>query len=60
MIPLELCKQLDIIVTNQPGSNARSVAELVLALSLAVLRRVVELDRRLRRESQSHFAGVPL
>lgn len=49
MIPLELCKRLDITVTNQPGSNARSVAELVLALSLAVLRRVVELDRRLRR-----------
>lgn len=49
MIPIDLCKSLGIPVTNQPGSNARSVAELVLGLSLAVLRRMVELDRRLRR-----------
>lgn len=49
MIPIELCETLGITVTNQPGSNARSVAELVLALSLAVVRRVVELDRRMRR-----------
>lgn len=49
MIPIALCKSLGIPVTNQPGSNARSVAELVLGLSLAVLRRMVELDRRLRR-----------
>lgn len=49
MIPIALCKSLGIPVTNQPGSNARAVAELVLGLSLAVLRRMVELDRRLRR-----------
>jgi D-3-phosphoglycerate dehydrogenase len=49
MIPIHVCKSLGIPVTNLPGSNARAVGELVLALALGVLRRVVELDRRLRR-----------
>ena len=31
-----------------PGANAAAVAELALALTLAVMRRVVSLDRRLR------------
>lgn len=49
MIPISLCKQLDIVVTNQPGSNADSVGEIALSLATAVSRRTVELDRRLRR-----------
>ncbi|KAM0749245.1 hypothetical protein T439DRAFT_315477 [Meredithblackwellia eburnea MCA 4105] len=49
MIPIDICKEKGIRVTNQPGSNAKSVAELVLGLALGVSRRVVELDRRLRR-----------
>lgn len=36
-------------MTNQPGSNARAVAEIVLGLTINTLRRLVELDRRLRR-----------
>lgn len=38
-----------ITVTNQPGSNARAVSEIVLGLAINTLRRLVELDRRLRR-----------
>ncbi|KAK4703394.1 hypothetical protein P7C70_g2817, partial [Phenoliferia sp. Uapishka_3] len=48
-IPLDVCRELGIRVTNQPGSNAKSVAELVLGMALAVSRRIVELDRRMRR-----------
>jgi len=37
-----------IVVANMPGSNSQAVAELALALLLAVLRRVVDLDRATR------------
>ena len=37
-----------IAVANMPGSNSQAVAELALALMLAVLRRVVDLDRATR------------
>lgn len=38
-----------IIVTNVPGANAQAVAELTVALMLAVLRRVCLADARVRR-----------
>jgi phosphoglycerate dehydrogenase-like enzyme len=37
-----------IVVANMPGTNSQAVAEMTLALMLAVLRRVVPLDRALR------------
>ncbi|BGP19445.1 hypothetical protein JCM10213_006265 [Rhodosporidiobolus nylandii] len=49
MVPLDACKDMGICATYQPGSNAKAVAELALSLSLSVLRRTTELDRRLRR-----------
>ncbi|GAA5968483.1 hypothetical protein JCM11641_007651 [Rhodosporidiobolus odoratus] len=48
-VPIAACRELGICATNQPGSNAKSVAELALALALSVARRTTELDRRLRR-----------
>ncbi|GAA5916818.1 hypothetical protein JCM5296_006101 [Sporobolomyces johnsonii] len=48
-VPLEACKEAGIVVTNQPGSNAKAVAELVLGLAISTARRVVEFNRRLRR-----------
>ncbi|KAI0031225.1 D-isomer specific 2-hydroxyacid dehydrogenase [Vararia minispora EC-137] len=48
-IPVKTCFERGIIVTRLPGINTHSVAELCVALTLAVLRRVVELDRRMRR-----------
>ncbi|WVQ77650.1 hypothetical protein IAR50_007338 [Cryptococcus sp. DSM 104548] len=47
-IDIECCKERGITVMNCPGANSQAVAELTLSLTLALLRRVAELDRRLR------------
>lgn len=47
-VPLPTCLSRGIAVTNIPGSNAFAVAELAIALMLTVLRRVVEVDKRIR------------
>ncbi|ODN73023.1 hypothetical protein L202_08418 [Cryptococcus amylolentus CBS 6039] len=48
-IDIECCKERGITVMNCPGANSQVVAELTLSLTLALLRRVPELDRRLRQ-----------
>ncbi|KZV66817.1 hypothetical protein PENSPDRAFT_755426 [Peniophora sp. CONT] len=48
-IPIKLCLERGIVVTRLPGVNQKAVGEQCVALTLAVLRRVVELDRRMRR-----------
>lgn len=47
-IDLEAAKARGIPVCNLPGTNARAVAELALALMLAVIRRVPRFDAGLR------------
>jgi phosphoglycerate dehydrogenase-like enzyme len=47
-IDLEAAKARDVPVCNLPGTNSRAVAELTLALMLAVLRRVPRFDASLR------------
>jgi phosphoglycerate dehydrogenase-like enzyme len=47
-IDLEAAKARGIPVCNLPGTNSRAVAELALALMLAVLRRVPRFDSSLR------------
>jgi len=47
-IDLEAAKARGIPVCNLPGTNSRAVAEMTLALMLAVLRRVVRFDAGLR------------
>lgn len=47
-IDLDAAKARGIRVCNLPGTNARAVAELTLALMLAVLRRVPRFDASLR------------
>lgn len=47
-IDLEAAKARGIPVCNLPGTNSRAVAELTLALMLAVLRRVPRFDASLR------------
>ncbi|BEJ15769.1 hypothetical protein CspHIS471_0503740 [Cutaneotrichosporon sp. HIS471] len=42
------CRDTGVVVTNMPGGNASSVAELTLALALAVLRRVTDIWPRIR------------
>jgi len=47
-IDLEAARARGIAVCNMPGSNSQAVAEMTLALMLAVLRRIVWLDARIR------------
>lgn len=47
-IDLEACTRAGVLVMNQAGGNADSVAEMALGLMLAVLRRIRESDALLR------------
>jgi D-3-phosphoglycerate dehydrogenase len=49
-IDVEACTRAGIIVVNQAGMNARSVAEHTLGMMLSLSKRLTESDRRLRRE----------
>ena len=51
-IDIDACTRAGVMVLNQAGGNADSVAEMALGLMLAVLRRIAESDRRLRREER--------
>ncbi len=48
MIPLEAATRAGVLVANVPGVNARSVAEHVFFVTLALLRRFRAMDRDLR------------
>jgi D-3-phosphoglycerate dehydrogenase len=50
-IDVPACTAAGIAVVNQAGGNAASVAEHTLAMLLAVSRRMIECDRRMRRET---------
>lgn len=47
-IDIDACTAAGVVVMNQAGGNADSVAEMALGLMLAVLRRIPESDRRMR------------
>lgn len=47
-IDIDACTRAGVMVMNQVGGNADSVAEMTLGLMLSVLRRIAESDRRLR------------
>ena len=49
-IDVAACTAAGVVVVNQAGGNATSVAELAIGLMLDVSRRISECDRRLRRE----------
>ena len=49
-VDVPACTAAGVAVVNQAGGNAASVAEHTLALMLAVSRRMIEGDRRMRRE----------
>lgn len=49
-VDVAACTAAGIAVVNQAGGNADSVAEHTLALMLGISRRMVESDRRMRRE----------
>lgn len=49
-VDVPACTSAGVLVVNQAGGNAASVAEHTLALLLGLSRRMVECDRRMRRE----------
>lgn len=49
-VDVAACTAAGVAVVNQAGGNAASVAEHTLALMLGVSRRMIEGDRRMRRE----------
>src|SRR5262249_60870005 len=50
-VDVKACTERGILVVNQAGGNAESVAEHVLGLLLSLVKRVVECDRALRAGS---------
>ena len=64
-IDLQAAKQRGIAVCNLPGTNSRAVAEMTLALMLACLRRLPQLQESVREgrwldawKLQDHFAEI--
>lgn len=49
-VDVEACTAAGVLVVNQSGGNAHSVAEHALGMMLTLSKRVIEADRRLRRE----------
>lgn len=50
-VDVPACTAAGVAVVNQAGGNADSVAEHTLAMMLATSRRMIECDRRMRREN---------
>jgi D-3-phosphoglycerate dehydrogenase len=50
-IDVAACTRAGVLVLNQSGGNKQSVAEHVLAMLLALSKRIVETDRAMRREA---------
>lgn len=49
-VDVEACTAAGVLVVNQAGGNAHSVAEHALGMLLTLSKRIMEADRRLRRE----------
>lgn len=56
-VDLDVAHELDIQVLTTPGPVTSAVAELTIGLMLAVLRRVAEADRLIRRGEWSQLTG---
>src|SRR3954462_3240536 len=50
-VDVEACTAAGVVVVNQSGGNAHSVAEHALAMLLTLSKRIIEADRALRREA---------
>jgi D-3-phosphoglycerate dehydrogenase / 2-oxoglutarate reductase len=49
-VDVEACTAAGVVVVNQSGGNAHSVAEHALAMLLTLSKRIIEADRALRRD----------
>jgi D-3-phosphoglycerate dehydrogenase len=59
-VDLEAAREKGIVVTNTPGANSVSVAELALGLMLALARRVPEADKAVHKGEFPRYSGVSL
>jgi D-3-phosphoglycerate dehydrogenase len=59
-VDLAAAKAKNIAVCNTPGANSQAVAELALALILALARRVPQLDRKVREAQWPRSTGIEL
>src|SRR6202051_4100901 len=50
-VDVEACTKAGVLVVNQSGGNAHSVAEHALAMLLTLSKRIIQADRALRREA---------
>src|SRR5471030_1021644 len=50
-VDVEACTEAGVVVVNQSGGNAHSVAEHALGMLLTLSKRIIEADRALRRDS---------
>lgn len=50
-VDVEACTEAGVLVVNQSGGNAHSVAEHALGMLLTLSKRIIEADRALRREA---------
>ena len=58
VIDVPACTAAGIAVVNQTGTNKQSVAEHALGMMLALSKRMIEADRRLRREAGVDRMGL--
>jgi D-3-phosphoglycerate dehydrogenase len=59
-VDVAACTKAGVLVVNQSGSNAASVAEHTLGMTLDLAKRITESDRRMRRErgfAREEFMG---
>ena len=49
-VDVDACTRAGVLVVNQSGGNAHSVAEHALGMLLTLSKRIIEADRALRRE----------
>jgi D-3-phosphoglycerate dehydrogenase len=59
-VDLIACREKGILVTNTPGANSASVAELTLALILALARQIPEAVSATRRGTFPRLTGISL
>ncbi len=59
-VDLEACKEKGIIVTNTPGANSVSVAELALGLMLALARQIPEAAQSVQKGKWPRLSGLSL
>jgi len=52
MVDVDACTEAGIIVVNQSGANAESVAQHVMGLMLALAKQIIQSDRAIRREGR--------